>query len=95
MDHTTQIILDLGTLSRLPDLLQRLESALSTLETPDVILNTAGAAALLNVSEGEVRSLVASHDLPAYPVGNGWKFSRRALLDWFHQRDQKNIKEAI
>ncbi|AIZ45111.1 hypothetical protein QR90_08305 [Deinococcus radiopugnans] len=95
MGQSKQFILDLGTLEQLPDLLQRLDQALSVLESPDVILNTAGAAALLNVSEGEIRSLVATRDLPACAIGNGWRFSRRELLAWFNRRAHENLSQDV
>lgn len=49
-------------------------------EEPDEVLNTAQAAKLLGVTPDTIRSYAAEGILPGLCIGNGWKFSRRALL---------------
>jgi excisionase family DNA binding protein len=46
------------------------------------VLDAAGAAALLLVDEPAVIALAEAGEIPARRIGDGWRFSRRALLDW-------------
>jgi excisionase family DNA binding protein len=46
------------------------------------VLDAAGAAALLLVDEPAVVALAERGEIPARRVGDAWRFSRRALLDW-------------
>jgi excisionase family DNA binding protein len=46
------------------------------------VLDAAGAAELLLVDEAAVVDLAERGELPARRIGDSWRFSRRALLDW-------------
>ena len=46
------------------------------------VLDAAGAAELLLVDEAAVLELAERGELPARRIGDAWRFSRRALLDW-------------
>jgi excisionase family DNA binding protein len=46
------------------------------------VLDAAGAAALLLVDEPAVVALAERGEIPARRIGEMWRFSRRALLDW-------------
>jgi excisionase family DNA binding protein len=46
------------------------------------ILNIEEAAALLGVSIKTFNKVLHSEDMPARKIGREWKFSRRALIDW-------------
>ena len=46
------------------------------------VLNMEEVARLLRVGEQTVRRLAAAGDLPGRKIGRGWRFSRRAVLDW-------------
>jgi excisionase family DNA binding protein len=46
------------------------------------VLDAAGAAGLLLVDEAAVVDLAERGELPARRIGDSWRFSRRALLDW-------------
>jgi excisionase family DNA binding protein len=46
------------------------------------VLDAAGAAALLLVDEPAVVALAERGEIPARRIGETWRFSRRALLDW-------------
>jgi excisionase family DNA binding protein len=46
------------------------------------VLDAAGAAELLLVDEAAVVELAERGELPARRIGETWRFSRRALLDW-------------
>ena len=46
------------------------------------VLDAAGAAELLLVGEAAVVELAERGELPARRIGDTWRFSRRALLDW-------------
>jgi excisionase family DNA binding protein len=46
------------------------------------VLDAAGAAALLLVDEPAVVALAERGEVPARRIGDAWRFSRRALLEW-------------
>jgi excisionase family DNA binding protein len=46
------------------------------------VLDAAGAAELLLVDEAAVLAMAERGELPARRIGDAWRFSRRALLDW-------------
>jgi excisionase family DNA binding protein len=48
------------------------------------VLDAAGAAALLLVDEPAVIALAERGEIPARRIGDAWRFSRRALLDWLN-----------
>jgi len=49
---------------------------------PPAVLTSAVAAELLRVQESDVVALAESSELPGRRVGDGWRFSRGALLEW-------------
>ena len=50
-------------------------------EQPDV-LDAAHVAELLQVAEADVVALAEAGELPARRIGEAWRFSRAAVLDW-------------
>jgi excisionase family DNA binding protein len=50
-------------------------------ETPEVLTDEQ-AAELLQVESATVRTLTESGELPGRKLGEEWRFSRAALLDW-------------
>jgi len=58
--------------------------------TRDEVLDVEGAAALLRVKPEVVEALAETNRLPARRVGEAWRFSRRALLDWL-KRDESPV----
>jgi excisionase family DNA binding protein len=50
-------------------------------EGPDV-LTLAQAASLLQIDEATVAELATAGDLPGRRIGDGWRFARKAVLDW-------------
>jgi excisionase family DNA binding protein len=46
------------------------------------VLDAAQAAALLLVAEDAILELAERGELPGRKIGDAWRFSRRALLDW-------------
>jgi excisionase family DNA binding protein len=46
------------------------------------VLDAAAAAELLFVDEAAVVELAERGEIPARRIGDAWRFSRRALLDW-------------
>jgi excisionase family DNA binding protein len=46
------------------------------------VLDAAQAAALLQVPEDAILALAERGELPGRKIGDAWRFSRRALLDW-------------
>jgi excisionase family DNA binding protein len=57
---------------------------------PDEALDLEGAAALLRVPPEVLQALAEAKRLPARRVGEAWRFSRRALLDWL-KGDQSDV----
>jgi len=53
-------------------------------EVPEVpeVLTAAQAAELLQVEEADLVALADGGDLPGRRIGDAWRFSRAALLDW-------------
>ncbi len=49
---------------------------------PPEVLTEADVAALLQIEPAEVLALAEAGELPARRLGERWRFSRRALLDW-------------
>src|SRR3954447_17888634 len=49
---------------------------------PAEVLSPAEVADLLQVDEKLVRKLAESDDLPGRKIGEEWRFSRTAVLDW-------------
>lgn len=88
------MLFDLALLARLPDLIARLEQQLNQMEGPnqDHILRTHEAAALLSIGEAELLALARSGQIPCWRLGNGWRYSRRQLLDAFYTRAQANLR---
>jgi excisionase family DNA binding protein len=48
------------------------------------VLDAAGAAALLLVDEPALLALAERGEIPARRIGETWRFSRRAILDWLN-----------
>jgi excisionase family DNA binding protein len=57
------------------------------------VLTAAEAAALLRVETDAVVALAESGDLPARSIGDEWRFSRRAVLDWLGGREGDGVTE--
>lgn len=52
------------------------------LPEPDEVLDLRAAALLLVIHPDTLRKAAGDGRLPGMKVGNQWRFSRRALLDW-------------
>jgi excisionase family DNA binding protein len=48
------------------------------------VLDAAGAAELLRVDATAVVELAERGEIPARRIGDAWRFSRGALLDWLN-----------
>ncbi len=55
--------------------------------TEPAVLTPGEAAALLQVDEQLVLELAASGQLPGRRLGDQWRFSRSAILDWLDSAD--------
>jgi excisionase family DNA binding protein len=51
------------------------------------VLNVPEAADLLQVEESVVESMAAAGELPGRKLGDDWRFSRVALIDWLGKVD--------
>ena len=49
---------------------------------PAEVLTTAQAAELLQVEEADLLAIAERGELPGRRIGDAWRFSRAALLDW-------------
>ena len=56
-------------------------------EAPEV-LNVDEVAALLKVEPAVVEALAEERRLPGRRIGDGWRFARRAVLDWLAEGDE-------
>src|SRR5829696_8166670 len=54
-------------------------------EQPEV-MDAAQVAELLQVAEADVVALAEAGDLPARRIGDAWRFSRAAVLEWLGGR---------
>ncbi|CAM4252349.1 helix-turn-helix domain-containing protein [Deinococcus marmoris] len=78
-------------LALLPTLLKRLDALLHAAEsakkgdedTPESLLNTKEMAAVLRIGQPELLHLARTGVLPAWEVGNGWRYSRRQVIAAF------------
>lgn len=57
---------------------------------PETLLTTEQVARYLRVDKFTIYRLVAQKKLPAYRVGNQWRFKRKILEQWL----QKNMNIA-
>ena len=55
------------------------------------ILNTNEGARLLRMSPAKLRELATGGVLPAYRVGNRWRFRRADLLEWVERIARANV----
>ena len=53
---------------------------------PDAYLTVEEVAELLKVSDKTVRRLVRRGELPAFKVGNQWRFIGEQIRDWAEDR---------
>ncbi len=58
------------------------------------VLDLQETAQMLRVAPGVVRELAESHRIPARRIGNDWRFSRSALLDWLKGEQAGNEASA-
>ena len=49
---------------------------------PSEVLTLEQLAELLQAEPGEIERMAEAGELPGRRVGDGWRFSRRAVLDW-------------
>lgn len=59
---------------------------------PEVLLTTDQVAEYLNVDKFTVYRLLAQKKLPAFKVGNQWRFKRRMIEAWLARN--LNIQET-
>ena len=58
------------------------------------VLDLRETAEMLRVAPGVVRELAESHRIPGRRIGNDWRFSRSALLDWLKGEQSANEASA-
>jgi len=59
------------------------------------VLTTNEGAKLLRMSPQKLRELADAGKLPAYHVGNRWRFRRQDLLDWVESQAQANLATKV
>ena len=52
------------------------------------VLNVRGLAEYLKVHPGTVHRLIRTAQLPAFRVGNGWRFNREQIDRWRFEREK-------
>ena len=84
-------------LATIPALLDRLVALLKEHEAApetDTILNTREMAKLLRIGPSELSALVKRGTVPAWYVGNGWRYSRQQVLAAFRAEAQRAADAA-
>ena len=59
---------------------------------PDQLLTLEQVAEYLNVDKFTVYRLLSDKDLPAFKVGNQWRFKRRLIENWLAKNSNTNRK---
>jgi excisionase family DNA binding protein len=58
------------------------------------LLTLEQVAEYLNVDKFTVYRLLADKDLPAFKVGNQWRFKRKMIENWLAQNSSANRKNS-
>jgi excisionase family DNA binding protein len=58
----------------------------------DTILNVEGVAALLGVGTRVVYRMAGDGRIPAFRLGDVWRFSRLAVEEWSRQQALENLR---
>jgi excisionase family DNA binding protein len=58
------------------------------------LITTEQVAAYLNVDKFTVYRLVTQRDLPAFKVGNQWRFKRSLVDTWLSHKSNLNLKKG-
>ena len=61
---------------------------------PEQLLTLEQVAEYLNVDQFTVYRLLSDKDLPAFKVGNQWRFKRRLIENWLAKNSNTNRKYA-
>ena len=61
---------------------------------PDQLLTLEQVAEYLNVDKFTVYRLLADKELPAFKVGNQWRFKRKLLENWLEKNSNAKRKDA-
>jgi excisionase family DNA binding protein len=61
---------------------------------PEQLLTLEQVAEYLNVDKFTVYRLLSDKDLPAFKVGNQWRFKRRLIENWLARNSNTNRKYA-
>ena len=65
-----------------------------TKNMPEKLLTLEQVAEYLNVDKFTVYRLLAEKDLPAFKVGNQWRFKRRLLENWLQKHSNARKKDS-
>ncbi len=61
---------------------------------PEKLLTLEQVAEYLNVDKFTVYRLLAEKDLPAFKVGNQWRFKKRLLENWLQKNSNTRKKDS-
>ncbi|MGZ8465817.1 MAG: helix-turn-helix domain-containing protein [Candidatus Binatia bacterium] len=61
---------------------------------PEQLLTLEQVADYLNVDKFTVYRLLSDKELPAFKVGNQWRFKRRLIENWLTKNSNANRKDA-
>lgn len=61
---------------------------------PEPLLTLEQVAEYLNVDKFTVYRLLSDKDLPAFKVGNQWRFKRRMIENWLAKNSNANRRNA-
>ena len=61
---------------------------------PEQLLTLEQVAKYLNVDKFTVYSLLADRDLPAFKVGNQWRFKKKLIENWLKKHSNLQKKRS-
>ncbi|HEX9455395.1 MAG TPA: helix-turn-helix domain-containing protein [Candidatus Binatia bacterium] len=61
---------------------------------PEQLLTLEQVADYLNVDKFTVYRLLAAKDLPAFKVGNQWRFKRKMIENWLAKNANSRAKDS-
>ena len=68
--------------------------AMEELKMPEQLLTLEQVAEYLNVDKFTVYRLLSDKDLPAFKVGNQWRFKRKLIENWLIKNSNVRRKDS-
>ena len=62
---------------------------------PREVMNIRQAAAYLGVSPDTLYKYVAEESIPAFKLGNRWRFKKSKLDEWMEEESMRSLKRPV